>query len=132
MICRCSSDDGVERPLGEAFARSVVDEGYHDDGAIHPGRGQLHQRLVDKRVTCVGAVKSLVVAASTAAMQGHAAREVELTGGFWVFFGDLDADLSGLARGSLDLLQDDSQSPVHFVKSLLPQLDPQVVIVGVH
>lgn len=43
VICCGSSDDGVERPLGEAFARSVVDEGYHDNGAIHPGRGQLHQ-----------------------------------------------------------------------------------------
>lgn len=131
MICRCSSDDGVERPLGQAFARSVVDEGHHDDGAIHPGWGQLHQRLVDERVACVGAVKGLVGAASAAAMQRHTAREVELTGGFWVFFGDLDADLSGLARSSLDLLEDDSQSPVHFVKRLLPQLDPQIVVAGV-
>lgn len=97
MICRGSSDDGVERPLGEAFARSVVDEGYHDDGAIHPGRGKFHQRLVDERVTRVGAVKGLVGAAPAAPMQRRAAREVELTGGFWVLFGHLDTHLSGLA-----------------------------------
>lgn len=53
--------------------------------------------LVDKRVTCIGAVKGLVGAASTTPMQRHTAREVELTGGFWVFFGDLDTDFSGLA-----------------------------------
>lgn len=33
----------MERPLGEAFARSVVDKGYHEIGAFQPGRGQLHQ-----------------------------------------------------------------------------------------
>lgn len=97
MICCGSSYDGVEWPLGEAFARSVVDEGYHDDGAIHPGRGQFHQRLVDERVTCVRAVEGLVCAASATSMQRHTAREVELTGGFWVFFGDLNTHLSGLA-----------------------------------
>lgn len=43
VICRGSSYDGVERPLGEAFARSVVDEDQRGDGAIHLGRGQLHQ-----------------------------------------------------------------------------------------
>lgn len=64
-------------------------------------------RLVHKRVTCICAVKSFVVAASTATMQRHTMREVELTGGFWVFFSDFNAHLSGLARGSLDLLQDD-------------------------
>lgn len=58
-------------------------------------------------MTRVGAVIGLVVAASTAPMQRHAAREVELTGGFWVFFGDLDTHLSGLAGGPLDLLEDD-------------------------
>ncbi len=63
--------------------------------------------LVDKRVTCVRAVKGLVGAASAAPMQCHAAREVELTGGFWVFFGDLNTHLSGLARGPLDLFEDD-------------------------
>lgn len=30
VICRSSSYDGVERPLGEAFTCSVVNEGYHD------------------------------------------------------------------------------------------------------
>lgn len=51
VICCSSSYDGVERPLGEALARSVVDEGYHDDGAIHPGRGQFHQ-LAGRRMKC--------------------------------------------------------------------------------
>ncbi len=56
VICCGSSYDGVERPLGEALARSVVDEGYHDDGAIHPGRGQFHQlagRRMKVRGVCV-------------------------------------------------------------------------------
>lgn len=97
MICRSSSYDGVERPLGKAFTRGVVDKGYHDNGTIHPGRGEFHQCLVDKRVTCVGAVKGLVGAAAAAPMQRHTAREVELTGGFWVFLGDLNTHLSGLA-----------------------------------
>lgn len=61
-------------------------------------------RLVYERVARVGAVMSLTGAASAAPMQRHAAREVELTGGFWVFFGDLDAHLSGLARSPLHLL----------------------------
>lgn len=43
VICRGSSDDGVQRPLRDAIAGSVVDKCYHDDGALHPGRGQLHQ-----------------------------------------------------------------------------------------
>lgn len=72
-------------------------------------------RLVDKRVTCVGAVIGLVGAASAAPMQRHAAREVELTGGFWVFFGDLNAHLSGLAWGPLYLLKDDWK---HVIKQL--------------
>lgn len=33
----------MQRPLGEALARSVVDKSYHDDSALYPGRGQLHQ-----------------------------------------------------------------------------------------
>lgn len=53
VICRGSSDDGVERPLGETLARCVVDEGYHDDGAIHPGRGQFHQ-LAGKQIKVRG------------------------------------------------------------------------------
>lgn len=53
--------------------------------------------LVDKRVARIGAVKGLVGAASATPMQRHTAREVELTGGFWVLFGDLDTHLSGLA-----------------------------------
>lgn len=53
--------------------------------------------FVDKRVACVGAVKGFTAAASTAAMQRHTARKVQLTGGFWVFFGDLNAHLSWLA-----------------------------------
>lgn len=97
MICCCSSDDGAERPLGEAFAGCVVDEGYHDDSAIHPRLGQFHQRLVHESVTCIRAVKSFIVAASAATMQRQTVREVELTGGFWVFFNNLDAHLSGLA-----------------------------------
>lgn len=43
VICCGSSYDGVQRPLGEALARSVVDKSYHDDCAVYPGRGQLHQ-----------------------------------------------------------------------------------------
>lgn len=56
VICCSSSYDGVERPLGEALARSVVDEGYHDDGALHPGPGQFHQlagRRMKVRGVCV-------------------------------------------------------------------------------
>lgn len=64
-------------------------------------------RLVDERVTGVGAVKGFVGAASAAAMQRHAAGEVELAGGFRVLFGHLHAHLPGLAGGALDLLQDD-------------------------
>lgn len=45
VIRRRSPDDGVERPLGEALARRVVDEGYHGDGSVHPGRRQFHQLL---------------------------------------------------------------------------------------
>lgn len=53
--------------------------------------------FVDKRVARVGAVKGLTAAASAAAMQRHTARQVQLTGGFWVFFGDFNAHLSWLA-----------------------------------
>lgn len=43
VICCSSSYDGVERPLGKAFARSVVDEGHHDDCAVRPAWGELDQ-----------------------------------------------------------------------------------------
>lgn len=43
MIHCGSSYDGVQRPLGEAFTWSVIDEGYHDYWPIHPRWGQLHQ-----------------------------------------------------------------------------------------
>lgn len=69
--------------------------------------GRCSYCLVDECVAGVGAVKGFVVAAAATAMQRHAARNVELAGGFWVFFGHLNAHLSGLARGPLDLLQDD-------------------------
>lgn len=43
-MIRCRSPyDGVQRPLGEALARRVVHKRYHDDRAVFPGRGQLHQ-----------------------------------------------------------------------------------------
>lgn len=73
------------------------------------GGGSAH-RLVDQRVARVAAVVGLRLAASAAAVQHHAAGEVELTGGFWVLFGDLDAHLSGLAGGPLDLLHDDCET----------------------
>ena len=43
VMCCGSSYDGVERSLGEAFARSVVDEGCHDDVVFHTGRDNFHQ-----------------------------------------------------------------------------------------
>lgn len=43
VICCGSSYDGVQRPLGEAFTWSVIDEGYHDYCLVHPRWGQLHQ-----------------------------------------------------------------------------------------
>lgn len=75
----------------------MVDKGYHDNRAFHLRRGQFHQCFVDKRVARVGAVKGFIGAASTTPMQRHTAGEVEPTGGFWIFFGHLNAHLSGLA-----------------------------------
>lgn len=63
--------------------------------------------FIDETVAHVGAVKSLVPAATTAAMQRHTAREVQLTGGFWVLLGHLNTHLSRLARRTLDLFQND-------------------------
>lgn len=48
VIRRCSPYDGVERPLGEALARGVVNECDHGDCAVHPGWRQLHQLAVRK------------------------------------------------------------------------------------
>lgn len=53
VICRGSSYDGVQWPLGEAFTRSVVDEGYHDNRPVHPRWGQLHQ-LTDIQINITG------------------------------------------------------------------------------
>lgn len=64
-------------------------------------------RLVDKRVARVAAVKGVCVAAAAAAVQRHAAGHIDWAGGFWVLLGHLHTHLSGLARGPLDLLQDD-------------------------
>lgn len=91
----------------------------------------LAYRLVDHGVAGVGAVKGLIVAAAATAVKRHAAGQVEVRGGFWVFLGHLHADLSGPAGCSLDLLQDDFQCSVHFVQSLPPKLSPQVLAVGV-
>ena len=41
-------DDGAQGPLGAALTGGVVYEGYHDDGALHLGRGQL-QQLRDRK-----------------------------------------------------------------------------------
>lgn len=60
--------------------------------------------FVDKCVTCIGAVKGLVAAASTTTMHSYTAGDVELAGGFWVFFGNLNTHFSRLARGPLNLL----------------------------
>lgn len=98
--------------------------------ALSPGRGgggrdpdertqSLTHRLVDQRETGVGAVKCLVGAAAAAAVQRHAAREVELAGGLWVLFGNLHAHFSGQARRLLDLLQDDCQTQTFLFTALL-------------
>lgn len=63
--------------------------------------------LVDKGVAGVAAIKGLIVAAAPTAMQCHAAGHVELVGGFRVLLGHLHTHLPGLARGPLDLLEDD-------------------------
>lgn len=61
--------------------------------------------LVDKCITCICAVKGLIIAASATSMQGYTAGEIEMTGGgFWVLFGNLDTHFSGLAGCSFYLL----------------------------
>lgn len=59
--------------------------------------------LVHKCITCICAVKGLIGAASSTPMQGYTAGNIEMTGGFWVLFGNLDTHFSGLAGCPLDL-----------------------------
>lgn len=46
MICHCSAYDGVQRALGEALARCVVDKRYHDDSAVFSGWRYIDQLKV--------------------------------------------------------------------------------------